>query len=278
MNACCPPPVSVVVPTLNAAAFLDGCLRSIREQDVPCEVIVVDRWSTDATPDIARQYADSVLMAGPERSRQRNLGAAVSRADVVAFVDADMYLTAGVLGEALDLIESGAGAVVVPERSVGHGFVARVRAFERSFYAEGTAVEAARVFRREVFDAVGGYDETLTGPEDWDLHLRVSRLGTVVGRTRSCILHDEGHPTFRSAWHKKAYYASGLRTFVRRYRGESLGVLTDRPWLRRPWRLLFPHPVLGMGLLLLKGGEAVAVAIALTHTGADEPQGTAHGS
>src|SRR3990172_2104457 len=53
------PSVSIIIPTLNAERFLEGCLPSITKQDYPkekIEVIVADGGSTDKTLEIAKKY------------------------------------------------------------------------------------------------------------------------------------------------------------------------------------------------------------------------------
>ena len=53
------PLVSVIVPTRNSAQFLERCLASIRNQSYAnVEVIAVDNYSSDGTPEIGRKYAD----------------------------------------------------------------------------------------------------------------------------------------------------------------------------------------------------------------------------
>lgn len=251
------PAVTVVVPTRNSARTLEACLRSIRSQGLWTELIVVDNHSTDESQQIASELADQVIIAGPERSRQRNLGAASGTAAVVAFIDSDMILNTGVLTQCLEVIRAGAGAVVIPERTIGEGLVCRARAFERSFYAEGSGVEAARVFRRDVLVSAGGFDEQLLGPEDWDLHIRVAGM-TTVGRVSAVIDHDEGHVGFLDACRKKAYYAHGMRRFIRKHGRRGVALAGDRPWLRQPWRLA-RRPLLGGTLVCLKAGESAAM-------------------
>lgn len=252
--------VAVVVPTRNSAATLAACLDSIREQTVSCSIIVVDNQSTDASAKIAAKRADLVLTGGPERSAQRNQGARATEADVVGFIDSDMVLPPTTVDQVLSALHDGVTGIIVPERTVGTGFWAKVRAYERSFYVGGAGIEAARFFPREAFDAVGGFDEELTGPEDWDITIRVARLGRIA-RVEAVIDHDEGHLTLLSSCVKKAYYAAGLRRFVRKHGRAGLGQTLARPYLRKPW-VLFRQPLLGLGVVTLKTSELAAVTLA----------------
>ena len=252
---------TVVVPTKNSARTLEACLRSLRGQSVTCVVVVVDNQSTDDTVAMACRYADVVAVAGPERSAQRNAGAALTTSPIVGFVDSDMVVGSTVVEEATRALQCGSGGVVVPEHSFGEGFWADVRKFERSFYQGSETVEAARIFRRDVFEEVGGFDEAMApGGEDWDLTMRVRKVA-VVTRISAAIAHDEGRPTFWNACAKKAYYAAGLRSFAGKHGRASLSVL-DRPYLRKPWLIFARGPKLGLGLVALKTGEAAAVVAA----------------
>jgi glycosyltransferase involved in cell wall biosynthesis len=251
--------VAVVVPTRNSAATLRQCLESIKGQQHPCTLVVVDNGSTDDTPSIASELADVVLDTGPERSAQRNAGAAATDAGIVGFIDSDMELPPEVVGEAVSAILTGAATVLVPERTVGEGYWAEVRAYERTFYQGSNAIEAPRFFRREVFDLAGGFDEAMTGPEDWDLGMRTASCGSRV-RVHATILHHEGRVGYFDACRKKAYYAPGIARFLAKHGSRGISVLSRRPWLKQPRALARP---LGIGLLVLKVGEVSAVLIAM---------------
>lgn len=250
-----PSDVAVVVPTRNSATTLRACLESLRAQTQTCEIIVVDNSSSDETSAIAKELADRVLTRGPERSAQRNAGAALTTAPIVGFIDSDMIVSSTVVEEAAAAIGEGAVSVVVPERTVGEGYWAKVSAFERSFYQDDQFVEAPRFFPADVFQRVGGFDEAMTGAEDWDLGLRTMPLGARA-RTKGEIVHEEGRVEFFNICRKKAYYAPGVALFVKKHGVGTVREMASRPWLRQPKALA---STLGVGLIVLKAGQAVAM-------------------
>jgi Glycosyl transferase family 2 len=248
--------VTVVVPTKNAERTLQACLESIVRQSVRCGLVVVDCGSVDDTKAIASRYADLVLTAAPSVSGQRNVGARALPADIFGFVDADMVVGEHVVEQVIEQITAGAGSVVVPERSFGESYWAKVRTFERSMYL-GT-LEWARFFSCDLFEALGGYDEDLSAMEDTDLGLRASAQAR-VGRTSDVFLHDEGALTYVAACRKKAGYATGIAAFRHKHGSQVFASHLRRPYFEHP-SLLLTQPTLGLGVLALKGGEAMAVA------------------
>lgn len=254
--------VVVVVPTRNSARTIGACLASIRAQSIACPVIVVDNGSSDGTVELAKPLADLVMSAGNERCAQRNRGAEALLARVVGFIDSDMVLSPRVAEEALAAIDGGAAAVVVPERTVGTGYWSKVRAFERSFYEGSDHVEAARFFKREVFSAIGGWDEDMIGGEDWDITIRARAYGPIA-RTVASIDHDEGHVRYFDSVRKKGYYAPGLQRFAKKHGTAVLAQSASRPWLRQPKAMCSP---LGAGLVALKAGETVSVVSTLVRS------------
>jgi glycosyltransferase involved in cell wall biosynthesis len=258
--------VTVVVPTRNSERTIERCLRSIREQSHPAvELIVVDNHSTDATPQRAAPIADAVLQAGPERARQRNVGAARANGDLLVFIDSDMELERRVIAEAVAEVEAGADAVVIPEESFGEGFWARCKAVERSCYLHDETVEAARFFTRRMFERVGGFDEgIMAGPEDWDIHERVRRAGARVGRTREIIRHDEGRLRLSETMATKFYYGRAAGVYIRRHPDLARSQMrVIRPAFVRHWRRLAREPVTAAGMVLMKVCELSAGAAGL---------------
>src|SRR5574341_797643 len=179
------PMVSVIVPTKNSAQFLELCLESIKKQSYqPLELIVVDNYSEDETPHIAKKYADQFFQKGPERSAQRNFGVQNSHGEYVLIIDSDMVLDSSVVSDGVNVVKKDPmiKAVIIPETSVGEGFWAKCKALERSCYLGDELIEAARFFEKKIFFEFGGYDERIHGGgEDWDLPERMKDEGYQIG-------------------------------------------------------------------------------------------------
>jgi GT2 family glycosyltransferase len=257
--------VTVVVPTRNSARTLTACLRSVREQThEPIELVIVDNNSSDATELIAHEHADRVLLAGPERSAQRNLGAREARGSYLFFVDSDMVLEPTVVAECVEAASAGADAVVVPERSFGSGYWARCKTLERSCYVGDSTIEAARFFSRAAFERAGGYDESLSAGEDWDLHERACRGGASIGRTAAYIEHDEGALRLHNLLAKKFRYGTTFHEYLAKHPSLARNqVRLLRPAFIRHRRELARRPMTTLGMFVMKAAEAGAGAAGL---------------
>src|SRR5215210_1631608 len=103
------PAVTVVVPTRGRAAYLEVTLDSLARQrsGTACEILVVDDGATDATPEVAERFAVRLIRHGERRSLNaaRNTGIREARADLIAFVDDDVFAPPGWL----DALVEGAG-------------------------------------------------------------------------------------------------------------------------------------------------------------------------
>jgi glycosyltransferase involved in cell wall biosynthesis len=256
--------VTVVVPTRDSMRTLDACLRSIRSQDVPVELVVVDNASTDGTYELARELADTAVRGGPERSAQRNTGVRLAAADWILWIDADMVLPPTTVSATLATAkQTGADAVAVPEISVGPGFWTACRALERSCYVDDPALHNPRLLRRDLLLGAGEFDPAMAGPEDTDLRLRLRAAGTRTALCRDVlIVHDEGRLTLRSVLAKRVYYGRSLPAFTAKNPGAlaGQGAGTVRALVRHRRRLA-RHPVRTAGLLVLRAAEAVAYLV-----------------
>lgn len=256
--------VSVIITTKNEEKNIANCLESIKKQTYKnLEILVVDNNSSDKTKEIARKFTRLVFDKGPERSAQRNFGAHNATGELVLFLDADMILTPSVVEDCVQrMTENRVGGVIIPEESFGTSFWAKVKALERSFYVGNETIEAARFFDRRKFLESGGFDELITGPEDWDLSQKMRRLYG-LSRIDSFILHNEGKLSLLTSLKKKYYYAKKFIPYLKKSSNQKSAEkqisLFQRYYLflTRPNKL-FKNPFLGVGVLFLKTAEFAA--------------------
>lgn len=187
------PQVSVVMPVRNALPFLDESVRSILSQTFSdFEFVILDDASTDGSAAALRRWANSDARIRLYHSTH-NLGLAGSsnfvvrqaRAPLVARMDADDVSRPERLRRQFEVLKSRPDVALVGTLYEGIDAVGRrVRPRDRWRLARGSVSppfpHGSVMFRREVFEEVGGYREACDGWEDEDLFLRVVRRRRVV--------------------------------------------------------------------------------------------------
>ncbi len=211
--------ISIIISTKNEENHLEDCLKSIKDQAYPLdktEIVIVDNYSTDRTLEIAARYTDKVYTCSPERSAQRNFGVKHAIGKYVLYLDADMILSQNVTSECIEKCESnGFIALYIPVRIIGKGFWIRVRDFEQGFY-NATLIDCVRFVKRDKFLEVGGFDESLTGPEDWDFDRRIRSIGR-VDIIKAPVYHNEGKFSFNMYLGKKSYYCRSFGRYIKKW-------------------------------------------------------------
>ncbi len=188
------PEVSVVVPTRDRCTRLPLALRSaLAQRDVELEVVVVDDGSRDRTQDVLASAAADPRVRRVRRASPggvgtaRNDGIAVARGRWIAFLDDDDVWAPEKLSAQLQALRSSAGPwayagdVVVDAdlRVLGGAPPPTPSEVLRSLPRHNAVPAGASnvVVSSEVLREVGGFDATLATSEDWDLWLRLARVG-----------------------------------------------------------------------------------------------------
>lgn len=181
------PLVSVIIPCYNYGGYLEPALRSVLGQRYrPLEVLIVDDGSTDSSVErarvLAKRHKEVRVIARPHKGRSAtfNAGIRAAKGAYVVKLDADDKLHPEFVSRLVGVLES------KPELSYAYTN-ARMFGSEQSvvfcqpydakklFYSSGFF--ATSLFRREVFEKVGGYDEAMETAEDWELYLRCAERG-----------------------------------------------------------------------------------------------------
>lgn len=257
--------VSVIITTKNEERNIENCLKSIRSQSYPkekIEAIVVDNNSDDKTKEIALKYTNKVFDKGHERSAQRNFGVEKSSGEWFLYLDADMILSDNVIKYCVEKINSDAGiiALYISEIIMGEKFFSQVRRFERSFY-DGTAIDGVRFIKKSEFQKVGGFDEKLTGPEDWDLDKKLKKNGR-LDLIKTPIYHNEAEFDLKKYLNKKGYYAQKFDEYIVKWGKNDSDIKKQFGLYYRffgvfiengKWKKLLAHPILTGGMYFLRG-------------------------
>jgi glycosyltransferase involved in cell wall biosynthesis len=255
--------VTIIVTTKNEEKNIENCYKAVHNQTIPrdkLEIVLIDNSSTDRTKEISKPYVDEIYNVGPERSAQRNYGFEHAKSNWVLYLDADMRIEPTVIEECLAAVENNPEiiGIYVPEKVVGEGFWINVRNFERSFY-DATCIDAARFIKKEAFLGIGGFDTSMSGPEDWDLDRRLLEKGKLA-LIKSHLNHDEGAFSFKTYFGKKKYYAKSFDTYAKKWNNDGMvkkqlgfyyrfiGVFIENG----KWKKLISHPFLAFGMYFLR--------------------------
>ncbi|OGH20054.1 MAG: hypothetical protein A3D74_03985 [Candidatus Levybacteria bacterium RIFCSPHIGHO2_02_FULL_37_13] len=244
--------VSIIVPTKNEEGNILRCIRSIRQQkfDGTLEIILVDNNSEDKTVEIAKKLVDKIIIAGPERSTQRNVGAKSAHGDWLLFLDADMELSRNVIEECLSLTKNRivTPIITITEQGKGATFWGKALALERNCYQYTFWLQAARFFPKKFFLKVGGYDVNLVAGEDWDITERFRNEGLPNLYTKhSYLTHHEPQTSLFELLKKEMLYIKHIDKYAKKHplSFSYQGSLLYRMFLwTRHWGELLRHPIL----------------------------------
>jgi glycosyltransferase involved in cell wall biosynthesis len=201
------PRVSVIMATHNEEKFIERCVLSVLEGTFPhdqLEIIVADGMSTDRTREIvqrlARQYPCVRLIDNPERIAPTAFNRAIkaSRGDTILLLSAHSQIDPNYIRIVLDRLEqsgadmAGGIEVALPPDATLHALIATailgsrfgVGSSYRTRLKEGYVdTVGPALYRREVFERIGLFDERLVRNQDNELNARLRAAGGRVWMT-----------------------------------------------------------------------------------------------
>ena len=234
------PAVSVLMPAFNAGATLASALRSVeRQSEGDWECVVVDDGSTDATAqiagDFARRDARFRVLSRPHRGivEALNAGLVACQGALVARMDADDLMTRRRLEKQRAALEaraewSGVGCHVrlFPRRNMTAGLrsyeawlgsIRDERDVRREAFVECPVSHPTLMLRRAAFVELGYRD--VAWAEDYDLVLRLLESGAELGTVPERLLHwrdSSGRLSRSSARYSIAAFTECKAEFVAR--------------------------------------------------------------
>lgn len=255
---------SVIIPTLNRGERLVRAVRSVFEQTVADhEVIVVDDGTDDSEALLRANFGDRVrYLRGPASgvAAGRNTGIEHSRGEFIGFLDSDdkWYPTMlervaaaaekhpdiSLFYSRMDIVDADGRLIRTPP--------IRVKRDVYPAIAEGNFIfNSTVVVKRECLRRAGGYDTQLSGCEDWEMWIRVSRHC-------AALLIDE--PLVAYEWLSAGSFSRRYETWVRAHDEVVAKVLRDDPSLHDRAARIHAGAAYAKGAIYLAAGqEALAL-------------------
>lgn len=189
------PLVSVIMPAYNQEDFIQSSIESVLSQTYSnWELVVINDGSTDRTKEVVESFSDQrIILINQENqgvSKTRNNGLAASKGELIAFLDADdLWLPKKLekqvqqfqtLGENVGFIHAyytefdnrGEYSPKPFKHLKGLNIDGDVK---RSIVIHDFVATLTVMIKREVLESIGDFDTTLSGPEDWDLWIRIAQ-------------------------------------------------------------------------------------------------------
>ena len=162
--------ISVVTPSLNSVDYIESAIQNVLDQKYDnFEHVVVDGGSTDGTIEVLKRYSHLKWISEPDRGQTNamNKGFGMTDGDVIVYLNADDYFLPGAFHAVVPKFLEGARFVVGKiriEKEIGDSFLndPRIGHLDMLHHWELNAYPynaAGYFYRREVYEAVGGFNE-----------------------------------------------------------------------------------------------------------------------
>lgn len=199
------PTISIIIPALNEEKLIEATLRTFTHEMLSkcnAELIISDGGSRDRTVEIARSFADIIVVHMDQRRQTiaegRNCGAERATGDLLVFINADT-VPADAKAFAREILDI-ATHRELEERYVAYACPVEVKPQERrlsdrifhgffNHYVRllnaigvGMGRGECQVIWRDAFLAAGGYNNAMAAGEDFDLYSRLAKRGKIGHR------------------------------------------------------------------------------------------------
>lgn len=235
------PPVSVIMPVLDEERHLAHAVAGVLGQAYPGELELV--LAIGPCKDRTQEIADGLAAADPRvRSVPNpsgrtpaalNAALAATKHDIVVRVDGHGELAPGYIQTAVRLLEEKGAAnvggimraegVTVFEQAVARAMTSKLGVGNARFHTGGEGGPSETVylgvFRRDVLNELGGYDEHFTRAQDWELNHRIRSSGRLIWFDPSLSVTYRPRPNLKALGKQYKEYGRWRRVVMRTHEG-----------------------------------------------------------
>ncbi|MCF6271264.1 MAG: glycosyltransferase [Melioribacteraceae bacterium] len=216
---------SFIIPTLNEEKLLPILLEQIKISGViekyNCEIVISDGCSFDSTIEIAKKYTDKIIQhSGANRqtiAEGRNNGASIASGNILIFIDGDIIFDN--LNKFMKKVES----IFNSNEYLAMTCYINIHPDERIFSDKiflnfynwyfrilnnigvGMGRGECQIVPKDLFETIGGYNNSLVAGEDFDLFKRIRKKGKILF-DKSLIIYESPR-RYRKYGHTKIFFA-----------------------------------------------------------------------
>jgi glycosyltransferase involved in cell wall biosynthesis len=201
------PLISVIIPTYNRSSLVLEAVDSVfRQTFTDFELIVIDDGSTDETVEVFKPYKGRFEYCRQNNrgvSAARNQGLRMARGQWIAFLDSDDYWLPEKLETQIHFFSQTPEALICQTEEIWIRHGRRLNPLNKHQKLSGDIFApslrlclvspSAVMIKKELFDRVGCFDETLPACEDYDLWLRISSQLPIYLIDQPLVVKRGGH-------------------------------------------------------------------------------------
>jgi glycosyltransferase involved in cell wall biosynthesis len=242
--------ISVVLTTKNEEKNIADLLDSLKNQEEPYEVLVVDSDSTDKTQEIVKKYSKKyknikLLVHPGTRSESMNYGIKKSTGDAVAFIGGDDIADNNWIKEIRTGIKDAdiiVGSLISPEEERVKN-IKNVKLYHKDINISHPGTNTT--YRKEVLDKIGYFDSWFSSAEDLEINYRAVDAGYKIKNHKKAKVYYRARKSALSFLKQAFWYGYGRKL---------IGLKHGRVWEKHSARDILKNQTSLFGLVRLLMG------------------------
>ncbi len=214
--------VSIIIACHSYGRYLEQAIKSALRQSIPCEVIVLDNASKDKTSRVIEKFDNIVKSRVEERvhwCRALNMMIEKSTGEYIVILGADDKLAKTFAEESLALMNDEVGIVKTGLKYFGDDDSEHFLEYDPYENLYWNTIYITSMFKKKIWEEVGGFDEDLPVYEDWDFWIRAIKTGTKVADLRKPLFFYRSHPEQAIKTTMLLNHAEATRKMNEKYKG-----------------------------------------------------------
>lgn len=205
------PKITIITPSYNQGQYLEQTIRSVLGQQYSnLEYIIMDGGSTDNSVEIIKRYTDKLAywQSNPDGGQAAAIakGFEMATGDILGWLNSDDVFLPGCLQTVASKFPddpetvalTGRIALICTQGKPVGVFLPQKRHWKHMTLCGHGLAQMATFWRRSTYEMVGGLDTSMTFAFDFDLFVRLKKLGNI------CLIHDylagfRQHPSQKTA-------------------------------------------------------------------------------